>query len=164
MSFKIEASSTFEKELKKLSKKYPSIKEDVIKLQTDLEQNPILGTSIGKHCYKIRLAIKSKGQGKSGGARVITCVVSVRETVVLLSIYDKSEKEDISGRSRSASLRFGLPLSKKPVQIGSFLFISHIHYFKIDTVSYLTHGFNRVKLFFRFFNLRFHILSIPGVF
>jgi hypothetical protein len=55
-----------------------------------------LGTPIGKNCFKIRLAIKSKGQGKSGGARVITCVLAVKETVVLLSIYDKAEKEDIS--------------------------------------------------------------------
>lgn len=78
MSFKIEATSSFEKELKRLSKKYVSIKEDVIRLQTDLEQNPFHCVSIGRNCYKIRLAIKSKGQGKSGGAGVITCVVAVK--------------------------------------------------------------------------------------
>jgi hypothetical protein len=61
-----------------------------------LKVTPSLGIPIGRQCYKIRLAIKSKGQGKSGGARVITCVVAVKESVVLLTIYDKSEKEDIS--------------------------------------------------------------------
>lgn len=40
------------------------------------------------------MAIKSKGAGKSGGARVITYNVLVTEeegTVYLLEIYDKSE-------------------------------------------------------------------------
>ena len=96
MSYKIEASTSFDKELKRLSKRYASIKSDIVQLQSELEQNPFLGTPIGRQCYKIRLAIKSKGQGKSGGARVITCVLAVKETVVLLTIYDKSEKEDIS--------------------------------------------------------------------
>lgn len=53
------------------------------------------GTPIGKDCYKIRLSIKSKGKGKSGGARLVTCVIAVDERVLLLSIYDKSEQADI---------------------------------------------------------------------
>ena len=54
--------------------------------------------SLGHGCYKIRLKIASKGGGKSGGARVITCLVAVRETVYLLSIYDKAEQETISDK------------------------------------------------------------------
>ena len=46
--------------------------------------------------YKIRLAIRSKGVGKRGGARVITCVKVVAETVYLVSIYDKSEQTDLT--------------------------------------------------------------------
>ena len=42
------------------------------------------------------MAIRAKGKGKSGGARIITLVRVVNETVYLLDIYDKSEKEDIS--------------------------------------------------------------------
>jgi hypothetical protein len=61
-----------------------------------LRNHPTLGTPIGKNCFKIGLAIKRKGQGKSGSARAIKCVLAVKETVVLLSIYDKAEKEDIS--------------------------------------------------------------------
>lgn len=61
-----------------------------------LEDNPLMGTSIGKDCYKIRMPIRSKGKGKSGGARVITYVKIVDETVYLLSIYDKSEQASIS--------------------------------------------------------------------
>lgn len=41
------------------------------------------------------MAIASKNKGKSGGSSVVTCVKVVQETVFLLSIYDKSEKENI---------------------------------------------------------------------
>ena len=57
-----------------------------------LEKNPTLGTPLGHQCYKIRLAVASKGKGKSGGARVITYLVSDESIVYLISIYDKSEQ------------------------------------------------------------------------
>ena len=95
MSFEVITSSNFAKQLKKLSKKYASLKQEVLLLGESLSGNPTLGTPIGKDCFKIRLAIRSKGKGKSGGARVITCVVALKESVVLLSIYDKSERENI---------------------------------------------------------------------
>jgi hypothetical protein len=53
---------------------------------------------LGRDCYKIRIAIASKGKGKSGGARVITCVVVMEKEVYLLYIYDKSEQSDISDK------------------------------------------------------------------
>lgn len=62
----------------------------------ELRTNPTKGTPIGHSCYKIRLAIKSKGKGKSGGARVITYYYIHGNTVYLLSIYDKAEQENIS--------------------------------------------------------------------
>jgi hypothetical protein len=67
-----------------------------------LVEYPSQGTPLGQDCYKIRLAIKSKKKGKSGGARVITLVKIVQETVFLLSIYDKSEKDDISEKDLEA--------------------------------------------------------------
>lgn len=63
---------------------------------TSLEENPTQGTPLGNDCYKIRLAIKSKGKGKSGGARIITCVKVVHSFVYLLTIYSKSEQDSIS--------------------------------------------------------------------
>jgi mRNA-degrading endonuclease RelE of RelBE toxin-antitoxin system len=95
MSFSISATEHFDKQVKKLAKKYPSMKQDLIQLKEELLENPLQGTPLGKDCYKIRMAIKSKNQGKSGGARVITCLKIVDETIYLLSIYDKSEKEDL---------------------------------------------------------------------
>lgn len=49
-------------------------------------------------CYKISLAIESKGKGKRGGARVITCFQTENNEIYLTSIYDKSEQEEISDK------------------------------------------------------------------
>jgi mRNA-degrading endonuclease RelE of RelBE toxin-antitoxin system len=105
MSYKIITSENFIKGLKRLSKRYISLKKEVESLGENLAQNPMMGTPIGLDCYKIRLAIKSKDVGKSGGARVITCVVALKETVTLLSIYDKSEQDDISDKELKMLLK-----------------------------------------------------------
>ncbi len=98
MSFKVKTSDQFEKELKKLAKKYPSLKKEFAGLVAQLEENPSLGTSLGNNVFKIRLAIASKGKGKSGGARVITYVQIDDETVLLLSIYNKGDKDSVSDK------------------------------------------------------------------
>jgi len=74
MSYKIEATPNFLAEAKKLSKKYSSLRNDIESLSIELVANPFTGTPLGKNAYKIRMAIASKQKGKSGGARVITCV------------------------------------------------------------------------------------------
>lgn len=105
MNFNILLSLQFERELKRLVKKYPSLKKEYENLISSLEKNPTEGTPIGKNCYKIRIPIASKGKGKSGGARVITCVVIVEKIVFLVSIYDKSQKENISDKDRENLLK-----------------------------------------------------------
>jgi hypothetical protein len=60
-----------------------------------LENEPHTGTPLGNDCYKIRLSIESKQKGKAGGARIITYVYVEKTTVYLLTLYDKSEYEDI---------------------------------------------------------------------
>jgi len=77
MSYDIIAVPKFSKELKRLVKKYPSLISEFQQLIKTLEEEPRTGTSLGKKCYKIRLAIKSKGVGKSGGARVIRNVYEI---------------------------------------------------------------------------------------
>jgi mRNA-degrading endonuclease RelE of RelBE toxin-antitoxin system len=96
MSYNIFTIPVFDKQLKRLSKKFPSLKMEYEELLDTLEINPKQGKSLGRNCYKIRLAIASKGKGKSGGARVILHIVISDKTVYLLTIYDKSEKENIS--------------------------------------------------------------------
>jgi len=74
MSFEVIPTSIFEKGLKKLAKRYPSLKMDIKKLREELMQNPRQGDELFKGCFKVRFAIKSKGKGKSGGGRLITFV------------------------------------------------------------------------------------------
>lgn len=93
---------TFDKELKRLSKKYRSILNDYNKLIEELENNPFAGIDLGNGLRKVRMAIASKGKGKSHGARIITytdSIVSVEEGIVtLLYIYDKAERDTISDK------------------------------------------------------------------
>ena len=71
MNYDIITSENFIRELKRLAKKYLSLKNDLSLLGEKLALDPTQGTPIGKDCYKIRLAIKSKGKGKSAGARAV---------------------------------------------------------------------------------------------
>ncbi len=94
------------KDLKRLGKKYPSIADDLDIVKSNLVEDPFQGESLGRSCYKIRMVITSKGRGKSGGARVITCVKIVNDTIYLLTIFDKSEKENISDEELTELLKF----------------------------------------------------------
>jgi len=98
MSYSVKSISVFEKQAKRLIKKFPSLKNELLELVKDLKENPQQGTAIGKNCFKIRIAIASKGKGKSGGARVITNFVVIESAVFLLSIYDKSEQENLTDK------------------------------------------------------------------
>ncbi|MEZ4901732.1 MAG: type II toxin-antitoxin system RelE/ParE family toxin [Spirosomataceae bacterium] len=91
MNFKILFTTDFERELKRLNRKYPSLRSDFAHFLESLQQNPMQGTFLGKDCYKVRMAISSKNQGKSGGVRVLTCVKIIDEVIFLFGIYDKSD-------------------------------------------------------------------------
>ncbi len=104
MSFEIIPLKPFERQLKRLVRKFPSLKNEIIGLVGALETNPNQGTSIGQGCWKIRLSIASKGGGKSGGSRVITHVRVTSERVYLLSIYDKSEQDTLTDKELKALL------------------------------------------------------------
>lgn len=86
----------FKRRYKELAKRHRSLNTDVLALVASLEVQPVQGTSIGKDCYKIRLAIGSKASGKSGGARVITYVRLLRGKVYLLTIYDKTDRDTLT--------------------------------------------------------------------
>jgi mRNA-degrading endonuclease RelE of RelBE toxin-antitoxin system len=99
MSFSVIPSDKFKKEAKRLAKKYPSLKEELAELNNILTKNPETGTSLGNDTYKIRIAIKSKGKGKSGGGRVIIYVIKDNKEVYMLTIYDKSEFESVDDKT-----------------------------------------------------------------
>jgi len=96
VSFKVTTTPTFDKQARALARKYRSLSSDLAGLISQLEVDPELGTPLGHHCFKIRLAIKSKARGKSGGGRVITHVRIIKQSVRLIAIYDKSERETLS--------------------------------------------------------------------
>lgn len=106
MSYNISSIPLFDKQAKRLAKKYPSLKKDLTELLESLADNPEQGTALGNSFYKIRLAIASKGKGKSGGARVITYVKVTVDTVFLTSIYDKSEKNTITDKELEQVFKF----------------------------------------------------------
>ena len=93
------------KHAKSIAKKHASLKSDLEELIDCLEENPVQGEPLGKDCYKIRMAITFKSRGKSGGSRVITCIKIIDQNAYLLSIYDKSSKENISDKELNNLLR-----------------------------------------------------------
>ena len=103
--YSVRPARSFEKDTELLLKKYASLKQELANLGRELANNPTLGTSLGKDCYKIRLAIKSKGKGKSGGARVVTYVITDNSEIILLTIYDKQSKADLGPNELDILLR-----------------------------------------------------------
>lgn len=109
MSYEVRTIAPFDKEFKALKKKYPSLKDDLENLRKELQENPEAGTEIADGIYKIRMAIKSKGRGKSGGARVVYLNLFAQRTdnneIVLLAIYDKAERDNISNKEVRQALK-----------------------------------------------------------
>ena len=105
MSYNVIPTDNFNKEVKQLAKKYHSLKDDLIKLRAELLENQTFGTALGRNVFKIRMAITSKGKGKSGGARVISYVYVLNEQIYLMDIYDKSEKDNISDNDIKAYIK-----------------------------------------------------------
>ena len=93
---KVRTSEDFRSAYKRLKKRHKSLEQDFEQLLASLLQNPMQGVELDGGARKVRLAITSKGRGKSGGARVIIRVRIVRDELQLLYIYDKSDFENIS--------------------------------------------------------------------
>lgn len=99
MSFDIVTTPRFTRELKRLCKRYASMRKDMDEFETSITENPLQGTDLGNGLRKVRLRIASKGKGKSGGGRVITLTTYLNEDdgeLYLLFIYDKSERASVS--------------------------------------------------------------------
>ena len=108
MKATVRVTKSFKKQAKPLLKKYPSLKQELFQLERTLVLNPQSGIPLGNNCFKIRLAIKSKRKGKSGGLRAISHleseVVGLVENedeiivITLISIYDKSDTASITDK------------------------------------------------------------------
>lgn len=94
MSFEVTTTPEFESQAKALQKRHRSFKSDLRELVTSLGKNPFQEVELSPGIRKIRMAITSKGRGKSGGARVITYTVVTAEmegSVFLMNVYDKAD-------------------------------------------------------------------------
>lgn len=95
MNLIIKPLESFTKSAKKLAKKYKNIGADLKTLHFELKNNPSVGISIGKNCFKIRVVNSSIPTGKSEGFRVIY-YYKIENKIYLMDIYSKSEMENIS--------------------------------------------------------------------
>lgn len=98
MNWTINTVPDFDREAKRLAKKYKSLPSDLLQFKKELKENPFSGTEIIPNVRKMRMAITSKGKGKSGGARIISFVAVTdidNGEIILLYIYDKSESPNI---------------------------------------------------------------------
>jgi len=94
----VRISARFSRYLERLERKYPGVLEEVESLIMRLMAGELPGDKIPRarlNVYKTRLANPSAKRGKSGGFRVIYFVRTV-DFVMLISIYSKSEQEDIT--------------------------------------------------------------------
>ena len=99
MECRVTPTPYFEGKYKRLSKKFLSLSGELEGLEADLMKNSKMGESLGADLYKIRLASKDKGKGKSGGFWVITYLVQENKDsleIFLITIYDKTEESSIS--------------------------------------------------------------------
>jgi mRNA-degrading endonuclease RelE of RelBE toxin-antitoxin system len=72
MSYKVTTIPNFDRQAKRLAKKQRSSGKEIGKLSVSLAADPTQGILLRERIFKVRMAIGSRGKGKSGGARVIT--------------------------------------------------------------------------------------------
>jgi mRNA-degrading endonuclease RelE of RelBE toxin-antitoxin system len=101
MSYNVIPTEKFKSQAKRLAKKYISLKDELSNLTIQLKTNPLTGIFLGNSCYKIKMAVKSKHRGKTGGIRIITYNIINDNEIYLLTIYDKSEIESINKKEIS---------------------------------------------------------------
>lgn len=100
MGVSISYHKQFSKDAKRLTKKYRSFLKDLEIFVREIKLNPDLGIDLGNGVRKVRMAIASKGKGKSGGARIITYKKQTLQDgsclLTFLTAYDKSETANVS--------------------------------------------------------------------
>jgi len=94
----VEASPTFDRNLRTLAKKYRSIREDIQPVIQQLEQGELPGDAVpgvGYAVFKLRVRNRDNQKGKSGGYRLIY-YIKTETRIILLTLYSKSEQIDIA--------------------------------------------------------------------
>lgn len=105
MSYEVIPTPRFKRQAKILLKKYNSLAGELRAFEQDLIANPTQGKSLGYNAYKVRVAVKSKGKGKSGGLRLITYLITEESEIYLLTIYDKSEIDSVDDKTLKGMIK-----------------------------------------------------------
>ena len=105
MSYKLLTIPPFEKQAKRLLKKYPFLKIELAELIGILKTNPLMGIPLGGDCFKFVWQLHPRKK-ESGGARIITYFAISENSIFLLSIYDKSERDNIEDSGLKRLLNF----------------------------------------------------------
>ncbi len=88
----------FEKEVRKLRRRFPAVSAQVRVLASQLRDRELPGDRVPEvslQVYKVRLPNPSARRGKSGGFRVYYAV-NQSDMVFLVSIYSKTDRDDAS--------------------------------------------------------------------
>lgn len=105
--YNIIPTAQFEKDIKyyKRKKKFNHIDDDVDEIIEELEKGNLLGDEIkelklpeNEHSYKVRVANTDTKAGKSNGYRLIYYVIKDDNTIFLLTIYYKKDRENITDK------------------------------------------------------------------
>jgi mRNA-degrading endonuclease RelE of RelBE toxin-antitoxin system len=96
MSYSIVEQELYLKAIKKLSKKYKNIENDIETFLLNITSLDDLGIELKNNIYKVRIANSNKNKGKSAGYRLISYVKILENEIHLIYIYDKSSLENIS--------------------------------------------------------------------
>ncbi len=103
----IKFTEQFKRNIRQLAKKYRHIKSDIQPIIQQLQLGKFIGVRIpktGEIIYKVRLKNSDIQKGKSGGYRLIYHVRG-STIIIMMTIYTKSEQEDISPKRIQEILR-----------------------------------------------------------
>lgn len=104
MTYHVEDVEEFSNRLEKVARKYPKVIDSVESLFAKLEQGNLIGDPIkglklkGNKVFKTRLENPDANKGKRGGFRVVWYLITSDNKIYPLTIYSKSEQENISDR------------------------------------------------------------------
>ncbi len=96
----VEHTPEFKRNVRQLAKKYRRIRSDVQPVIDNLQKGETPGDQVPRTgeervIFKVRIRNSDSGKGKRGGYRMIYWVKSNR-SVVLITIYSKTEQGDVS--------------------------------------------------------------------
>ncbi|TDQ36985.1 hypothetical protein [Aureibacillus halotolerans] len=109
--YQIIPTKSFDRALRNLTKKHPKAVDDIGDVLTSLQNGDLVGNAIPglKHpnnkAFKVRSANVSGRTGKRGGFRIIYYLVTSDNEIYLLTVYSKSDKQNISTKEINELVR-----------------------------------------------------------